>query len=101
MCTLSVVVRRRKKASVATSPEPFMYSQIPRSRWDRDAANITHVRRSTSSKAARRTLILIGTRLVLSWRPASVASLPDHERRVWLGGVHPIADVDGRSVPAR
>ena len=41
------------------SPDPFMYSQMPRSRWDREAANITHVTRSRSASVALRIRMLI------------------------------------------
>src|SRR5205809_961373 len=47
-CTVSVVAKRRRNDSVAASSDAFRYSQIPRSRCERDAASITHVSSSRS-----------------------------------------------------
>jgi len=53
-CTVSVVAKRRRNDDVAAPSEAFRYSQIPRSRCERDAASITHVSSSRSFSVARR-----------------------------------------------
>ncbi len=49
----------QERTTCAASSVAFMYSQMPRSRCDRDAASITHVRRSRSFSVARRIRMLM------------------------------------------
>ena len=58
-CTVGLVARRRRNDNVSVSSVAFRYSQMPRSRWERAAANMTHVNRSRSFSVARRIRMLM------------------------------------------
>ena len=106
MCTVSVVARRRRNASVAASSERVHVLPDPRSRCDRDAANITHVTRSRSFSVARRIPMLIWIDLSFG---DHVVQDPAHHRRGQTGTritvpllpVKTTCDVNGRPLPSR